>query len=324
MLEATESGPVKPARRPDELRAFIERAVAPHLTPKEDPRVPKLQAAVDEETGKVMRAILHHPDYQALEAAWRGVFFLIQGLETGTQLKLHLLDLSKAELAASAGKLHRLLVEDTSIPGAEPWAVVAGNFAFSRREADVALLGGLARIMQAAGAPFLAECDPAGDADSQEAARMWSALRHSPEAAWIGLALPRFLLRLPYGKNTDRLESFAFEEMPGKPEHGRYLWGNPAFACVYLLGQAFSSRGWEMRPGLFQELRGLPLHAYEADGEQRLQPCAETWMTEKDADWIMEQGFMPLASIKNQDAVRLVRFQSIADPPRALAGRWGG
>jgi type VI secretion system protein ImpC len=302
------------------LSAFIERVVRPHLAAREDPRLAEWVAKTDEATSEVMRAILHHPDFQALEAAWRAVFWLARELETGTDLKLYLLDITRSELAADPGRLRRLLVD--GVPGADPWAVVVGNYTFGRSEKDIALLGELAEVMAAAEAPLLAESEPADGGGSAPASRLWAALRGSRHASWIGLALPRFLLRLPYGAKTDPVEGFAFEEMPARPEHAHYLWGNPAFACAYLLGQAFRESGWNLRPGEVSEIRGLPLHAYEADGEQQLKPCAEVWMTERDAEWILEAGAMPLASLKNQDAVRLLRFQSIADPPAPLSGRW--
>ncbi len=143
-----------------------------------------------------------------------------------------------------------------------------------------------------------------------------------PEASAIGLALPRFLLRLPYGKKTDPIESFDFEEMPEAPSHEDYLWGNPAFACAALLAQSFSEYGWEMRPGAHAQIDGLPLHVYQRDGESELKPCAEALLTEDAAAHILENGLMPLVSLKERDSVRLVRFQSIAKPLRALAGGW--
>lgn len=322
VLDATETGAGGPSRPPDLLRDFIERAVAPHLAEPADPRRAESVAEADAAVGKLMRAILHHRDFQALEAAWRAVDWLVRGLETGPQLKVYVLDVSRADLPRCLPELNRLLVDQAAaIPGAEPWALVIGNFTFRRTESDIRLLSQLARIMQAAGAPFLTEADPA-DADSEDALRLWQALRRSAEAGSIGLALPRFLLRLPYGKETHPLESFAFEEMSGAPVHQHYLWGNPAFACAWLLGRAFSSEGWDLRPGAQREIKGLPLHVYVEDGEQQLKPCAEVLMTEREADELLEQGFMPLASLKNQDAALLVRFQSIADPAAPLAGRW--
>jgi type VI secretion system protein ImpC len=136
------------------------------------------------------------------------------------------------------------------------------------------------------------------------------------------LVLPRFLIRLPYGKETESTELFDFEEIPDVEAHGDYLWANPAFAAVLLLGQTFTLQGWALRPGALTEISGLPLHVYTVEGEPRSKPCAEVLMTQTAAEEMLEKGIMPLATIKEQPVVRLVRFQSIADPPTALAGRW--
>ena len=161
--------------------------------------------------------------------------------------------------------------------------------------------------MSFAGAPFLGEADPGkSGAESGDGALEWERLRQLPEACWIGLAMPRLLLRLPYGKKTDPVESFDFEEMPGVPIHQQYLWGNPAFACVQLLA----------------EIDRLPVHIYEAEGEKHAKPCAEVLLTERDIEWILDQGYMALDSKRDRDVVRLVRFQSIAKPPARLSGRW--
>jgi type VI secretion system protein ImpC len=135
--------------------------------------------------------------------------------------------------------------------------------------------------------------------------------------------MPRILLRLPYGRATSAAESFDFEEMPQPPDHEAYLWGSPAIACVCLLGQAFSARGWQLHPGLRNQLDGLPVHNYRVDGEPRMTPPAETWLTDRVTEKILAQGVMPLASSKSTDSILLVRSQSIADPGRALAGGWG-
>jgi type VI secretion system protein ImpC len=94
----------------------------------------------------------------------------------------------------------------------------------------------------------------------------WQTLKKMPEAAYPGLALPRFLLRLPYGADTDSLEQFDFEEMTNDQKYEGYLWGNPCFACACLLGQAFSAYGWDIRPGAVQDVSGLPLHVYQGNG----------------------------------------------------------
>jgi type VI secretion system protein ImpC len=110
--------------------------------------------------------------------------------------------------------------------------------------------------------------------------------------------------------------------MPEPVEHERYLWGNPAIACAYLLGESFSRYGWEMRPGALRDIDGLPLHLYRSEGEKRLKPCAEVLMTEEAAELLIGRGFIPLASLKDTDRVKVVRFQSIASPSAPLAGRW--
>jgi type VI secretion system protein ImpC len=326
---------------------FLQDIVRPHLVPNVEPHIEQLLAGVDEGISALMRSILHHPDFQALEAAWRGVDFLARGLETDERLKLHVLDISQDELAADLTasdelkntRLYKLLVEQAvEIPGAEPWALVAGNFTFDRTVAHAELLGRLAKVAQAAGAPFIAAAHPhllgcdnlhetpdpedwkaESDENDQQA---WETLRGIPEAAYLGLALPRFLLRLPYGSQTDPTERFEFEETTGAPVHEHYLWANPSIACAYLLGKAFSDYGWDLRPGILQDIGNLPLHMYQEDGETRLKPCAEVLLTEHAAEAILANGIMPLLSFRDQDMVRLARFQSLAAPPALLAGRW--
>lgn len=317
VVDAMEPRPSQVVSSRDELKSFVEQVVAPHVLPQEDPQLPELIARVDAVASELMRAILHDPHFQALEAAWRAVHFLVRGLETNELLKVYLLDISRTELAEQSAKYRALAHQLTPTPGAEPWAVVAGNFAFGQTEGDIKTLDRLADLMRAAGAPFLAEADPAVDSSPG-----WNSLRRSPAASWLGLALPRFLLRLPYGPKTEPIEGFRFEEMPGTPVHQEYLWGNPAFACAYLLGHAFSINGWDIRPGAYQEVEGLPLHVYEDGGEQKLQSCAEIEMSASDAEWVLDQGCMPLVWAKGQSAVCLLRFQSIADPPAPLSGRW--
>jgi type VI secretion system protein ImpC len=333
-------------RRADELQEFVRRVTQPHLVAAADPRQADAIAVIDRATSAQMRALLHTQDFQALEAAWRAVFLLVRRIETSSQLKLYLIDVSKPELVRDLGSsdlratgAYRLFVEKPA--GAEPWAVIAGNYTFGAGREDAELLARLAKLASAAGAPFVAGASPRllgcesfattpevrdwrglHDADADADAAAWTALRGLPEARSVGLALPRFLLRLPYGTKTAPVEAFDFEEMPHGPAHEDYLWGNPAFACALLLAQSFAEYGWEMGPRLISEVDGLPLHAYEYDGESGLKPCAEALLTEDSAERILENGLMPLASLKGRDAIRLVRFQSIAAPLRTLIGRW--
>lgn len=350
LVEQTEerAAGAQPSRPRDEWSDFLHRLVAPHLVPGEHPRQHELIAQVDKATGSQMQAILHHPDFQTLEAAWRAVLFLVKRIETGTNLKLYLIDISKAELARDltsstdlrAMGTYKLLVERTvETPGAPLWSVLAGNYTFDFTREDAELLARLSTIARAADAPFLAAahahllgCESIADtgnprdwrrASDGDSAQAWQALRRLPQASYAGLALPRFLLRLPYGKATESTEEFVFEEMSQPQSHEDHLWGSPAFACTLLLAEAFAEYGWEMRPGVCQDIEGLPLYVYEKDGESLVKPCAEVLLTEQAAERILEEGLMPLVWFKDQDTVRVARFQSIADPLKNLSGRWG-
>jgi len=338
-VERTEQGREKisqPSRTANELDGFVRRVVAPHLVAATDPRQAETLAMLDRALSVQMRALLHVPAFQRLEAAWRAVYFLVRRIETGAQLKLYLVDVSREELEADLNASHnltgtgayQLLVEKSvATPGADPWAVIVGNFEFGPTRADAELLGKLAKVAQSAGAPFLAAasprllgCESLSEAPhprqwtlppDPESVLAWAALRALPEAPWLGLALPRFLLRLPYGKETDSIGSFDFEEMAQPPAHEDYLWGNPSFACALLLAQSFSDSGWDMRPGIHNEIVGLPLHVYERDGESELKPCAEALLTEDTAECILERGLMPLVSVKGQDVVQVMGLRAV-------------
>lgn len=326
--------------------AFLQQIVAPYIVAREDPQQAELISAVDRATGALMRAVLHHPAFQGLEAAWRAVDVLVRRLETGPDLQLWLLDACKAELAAAftdgsdpgSSWINHVLVEQTvGTLGGVPWAVLIGNYTFETSQEDLTILSAMARLARSAGAPFVAAASPrllgceslehTPDPDDwrrrdEGDPKRWMDLRRSPEAAYVGLALPRFLLRLPYGREGERLEAFDFQELPDGESHDAYLWGNPAFGCACLLGRAFSEHGWGLRPGVVQEIEDLPIYVYEEDGERRVKPCAEVLLTVRAAEIILERGLMPLLSFRDRDVVRLARFQSIRDPLTSLAGRW--
>jgi type VI secretion system protein ImpC len=353
VLEMSGGSPTTQPKRnnlsPD-LRSLVQEVVRPYLLPDESEQE-SLVAAVDRAIGEQMRAVLHNPDFQALEAAWRALDFLVSRLETGTQLKLYLLDISFDELQAglladesiqSTG-IYKLLVENTvETFGGEPWAVLAGNYYFDFNAKHAELLSRLSFVAKNAIAPFvtagtsrvvgceslLALEDPrnwhlVSDSESRTA---WDELRRLSMARYLGLALPRFLLRLPYGSETEVTEEFSFEEMPqpSDEQHESYLWANPAFAVAYLLAEAYLQSGWDLRPGERQEIEGLPIHVYRVDGETRIKPCAEVLMTLRIAEKIIDHGPMPLITMKDTGTVRLGLVQSLALPATTLAGRWRG
>jgi len=345
MIEETESRvALKVLSGSDEVQEFARRLTAKYAVSAPDARQPELIASLDRAIGDTMRAILHHPDFQALEAIWRATLLLVRQLATGSQLKLYLLDISKQELA---GDLHaaedlrnsgifRQIVEKTvETLGADPLTIVIDAFRFGSTSEDMELLSKLATIAHRAGAVMLGEADPMllGSSGLEAAPSPrewkrpapeggWEKLRSQPESASIGLALPRFLLRLPYGEETSRLDSFDFEEFNDPPNHDEYLWGNPAFLVALMVGQSFEEAGWEMRPGSRLQMENLPLHTYRAQGELQAKPCAEVLLTDEAVERILDQGLMPLVSYKGRDRVRVGRFQSIAEPHGLLHGRW--
>jgi type VI secretion system protein ImpC len=301
------SAPVSVSEAND-LAAFIDRITKGYTVPRQTTAEQQRAARRDALASEALRAILHHPRIQALEAAWRALYMLVRGLNTDEDLKISILNITLPELISEMDTVHKELKRKG------PWAVIAANYSFGQSELDTQALHRMGRLAKALGAPFLAEAHLQEDEHSED----WHDLRHSAEATWIGLALPRFLLRLPYGKDTSAIDSFPFEEMP-KSEHKAYLWGNPAFFCAYLLGQSFLAHGWSLNP-IERRIDNLPMHVYHEDGESVAKPCAEVLLTEREALKILDAGFMPLASLKYEPAAMVVRFQSIAEPPTPLSG----
>ena len=174
-----------------------------------------------------------------------------------------------------------------------------------------------------AGGPLLAAGDPALAGDDGLALAGWHSLRQSEVAPWIGLAAPRLLLRLPYGKASDPVERFAFEELGAAPEPGQFLWGNGGLACALLIGRAFTARGWGFEPGDEREIADLSAYTFVKDGERELQACAEQYLGEAAGELLMAAGLMPVLSHRHRNAVTVPRFQSVAEPAQPLAGLGG-
>jgi type VI secretion system protein ImpC len=317
-------GERRPPSGPAGIDAFLREVVAPHIIPAPDARQPRLVAAVDEAAAHHLRALLHAPGFQRLESSWRALHRLVASVEE--EISLFLLDVSRAELGADlaggpdGSGLHRRLGDAEA-----PWSLVVLDESFGPGPEDLTLLAALGAVAAQVGVSILAGADPRLDwgALDDEAAARWLRLRRSRQASAIGLALPRWLLRLPYGPKTDPIESFAFDEMGQTRAHDHYLWGNPAFACALLAVAAFRENGADMQLGDVLELDDLPAHTYREDGEAHLQPCAEVFMPERVSIALLGSGLMPLISVRDRNSARLARFQSIADPQTALVGPWG-
>jgi type VI secretion system protein ImpC len=280
----------------DPFQQYLRDLARAHAASPQAPDKQRIAAS-----GERMRALLHHPRFQALEAAWRGLGFVVRQPEDNTA-RIHIAQFSRQDL-------ERDLAESTDLRSTQtyallhnrPWQGIFGLYAFGDADADIDLLGKIALLAASVNAPFVAE----GSADM---GAHWDELRSIPEAKYLGLALPRFLLRLPYGAKSSAIESFEFEEMPAVPVHAHYLWGHPALACLALLVGAEDEL----------DLHHLPLHSYKEDGEWKMTPCAEVWMTEPEVSALIDLGLMPLISFRDSDRIRLAGFRAINSAPLAI------
>ena len=319
------------------ITEYIHEIAERHSIPAADPQQPQMLDLLDEVISHTMNAVLHDPQFQNLEALWRGLDFVVRRTDLDAELQLFVLDLSKHELAAALADttsadnpLRRLLVEETvKTPGADPWGAVFGAYTFSPCRQDAAILQRIASLTAAAGAPFVAAA--AGFAPDLELASLqsdspspdetdlsvWDELRSSSIADGISLMWPRLMLRLPYGESTRPVDDFAFEEMPKGSDHSAYLWGNPVFAAACVLGESFSRDAWQLRPEQMQCLDGLPVHVYEADGESTCHSCGEYVLRESDLEYFANCGISPLISFRDQDRVALRMYSLGGTPLRA-------
>lgn len=341
-----DSYPSETTRSP-ELNKFIRDVVRPHLIHTDENEQERLLSYVDEAISELMRKILHHPQFQALESAWRGLYFVVRRTETSNDLKLFLMDISKAEIIAnlkssddlSDTDIYRKVFadRDTTISN-EPWSLICGNYTFALNVEDTASLMRLAKIGNISNAPFISQIKPnmlgiesiadqprMSDwditTDSSEA-KLWTMLRTIPEAGNLGFIIPGLLIRLPYGKDSEPTEVFSFEEFTVKFDHENYVWINSSFAIALLFAQSYRSFAWDMGHSLFQELEGFPVHLYPAEDGVQTKAPTEIYLSHQSCDCLIEQGLMPLISFRDTDRIRLGIFQSIAFPPKSLTGRW--
>ena len=324
-----------------ELSSFIKKIVKPHLVQVDFEEQSKLLIIVDEVISDLMRKILHHPHFQVLESAWRGVFLLVRQAETDSHLKIYLLNISKSELTdnlkstddLTESKIYRYFAANS-----EPWALVCGNYSFSLNIDDVAALIRLAKIANNTNTPFISNIKPEmfgfdcfGDADSSNnwkinedstENKLWMMLRAVPETTHLGLALPRFLARLPYGEKIEPTEVFYFEEFRDAVPHKHYLWSNPIFICATLLAKTFTKYGWEMSGNFLQDITNLPIYQYKDNGETKTKSCAEITFTEDNCEKLLQQGLIPLISFRDTDRIKVGRFQAVAESFSMLKGKW--
>ncbi|MCW7539691.1 type VI secretion system contractile sheath large subunit [Aquabacterium sp. A7-Y] len=304
------------------LDALVRRAVGPFVRPAPSPQLAELLGAVDDAMGDTLRAVLHDRDFQQLESLWRGVDLLLRQLETGARLEVHLLDVSAEELAADlAGTndlaetgLYRWLVSQPGEEAGGGYAAIAALHGFEPTPSHAALLGRLARVASHAGAPvfsamttdLLAERRKPPPAEVREAL---AALRRLPEAGFLCLAGPRFLLRHAYGRRTDPIASFDFEEFNPREGLRSLLWGHPALAALC---------AWMQDGGIC--LRDMPMQVLRDEaGDTTALPCTDRLIRADMAVTLREFGVQPLLAAKNEPMVRMQALAAVNGAPLSRA-----
>jgi type VI secretion system protein ImpC len=283
--------------------------------------------------------ILHAPEFQRLEAAWRALHYLVVQSDTGALLKVRLLNASKADLVKDletasefdqSALFRKIYEEEYGMFGGEPFGTLIGDYEFGRHPRDIALLERFSGVVAAAHSPFLSSAGPelfgwesfAELNRPGEVARLfagneyakWRAFRDSEDSRYVGLVLPRILLREPYLRQTEIVESFDFEEDVDGPDQRKYLWGNPAFALGARLADAFTRYSWcaSIRGvdagGLVE---GLASHAFETDrGRIAVKGPVEIAVPDLREKELADLGFIPLVHCKGSDLAVFSSAQS--------------
>ena len=302
-------------------------------------------AAIDQKLSEQINLILHHADFQKLEGAWRGLHYLVNNTETDEQLKIRVMNISKQDLGKTLKRykgtawdqsplFKRLYEEEFGQFGGEPFGCLVGDFFFDQSAPDVELLGEMAKVAAAAHAPFIAGASPnVMQMDSwQELANprdltkifttpeyaAWRSLRESDDSRYIGLAMPRFLSRMPYGARTNPVEAFNFEEDTGAADHGKYTWANAAYAMAVNINRSFKEYGWCSRIRGIESggaVQGLPTHSFPTDdGGVDMKCPTEIAISDRREAELAKNGFMPLVHRKNSDFAAFIGAQSLQKP----------
>ncbi|MGF1446247.1 MAG: type VI secretion system contractile sheath large subunit [Pikeienuella sp.] len=302
-------------------------------------------AAIDAKLTEQINEILHHQDYQKLESSWRGLHYLVNNTETDEMLKIRVLNISKKDLHKTLKKFKgtawdqspifkKIYEEEYGQFGGEPYGALVGDYYFDHSPPDVELLNEMSKVAAAAHAPFFAASSPTlFQMDSwQELANPrdltkifqtaeyapWRSLRESDDSRYIGLAMPRFLGRYPYGAKTDPVEEFEFEEDTDGSVHGKYCWVNAAYGMAVNINRAFKLYGWCTRIRGVESggaVYGLPTHTFPTDdGGVDMKCPTEIAISDRREAELAKNGMMPLIHRKNSDVAAFIGAQSLQKP----------
>ncbi len=296
-------------------------------------------AQIDALISKQLNEILHYPDFQKLEASWRGLHYLVNQSETGTMLKVRVLNVSKQDLVKDLEKavefdqsalFKKVYEEEYGMFGGAPFGALIGDYEFGKHPQDIALLEKISNVAAAGHAPFISagnaellnlesftQLDQPRDLakifDTTEYAK-WKSFRESEDSRYVGLCLPHILMRLPYGEATAPVEAFRFEEDVDGTQHQKYLWGNAAYAFATRLTEAFAKYSWcaairGVEGGGLVE--GLPAHTFKTDdGDIALKCPTEIAITDRREKELSDLGFIPLVHCKGTDYAAFFGAQS--------------
>jgi type VI secretion system protein ImpC len=329
------------------VRTLAEQALRETTVVSDDVigTVKAIIAEIDKKLSDQINVIMHSERFQQVESAWRGLHYLVNNSETDEMLKIRVMNISKKDLAKTLKKykgtawdqsplFKKLYEEEYGQLGGEPYGSLVGDYYFDHTPGDVELLGQMAQIAAAAHAPFLAAASPGsmGMESWQELANPrdlskifsspeyagWRSLRESDDAKYVGLAMPRFLARVPYGAKTSPVEEFEFEEETGGGDHSRYTWANAAYAMAVNINRAFKQYGWctairgVESGGAVEE---LPVHTFPSDDGGGDMKCpTEIAISDRREAELANCGFMPLIHRKNTDVAAFIGAQSLQKP----------
>jgi type VI secretion system protein ImpC len=300
-------------------------------------------AQLDRLISAQLNEIMHHQDFQKLEASWRGLSYLIDQTETGEKLRIRVMNISKQELLKDMEKaaefdqstlFKKIYEEEFGTFGGASYGCLIGDYEFGNHPQDLSLLEKMSQVAASAHAPFISAASPAifnlesftDIGNPRDMAKIfqtveyakWKSFRDSEDSRYVGLCLPHTLMRLPYGQATVPVETFDFEENVDGTDHGKYLWGNAAYALGTRITDAFSKYGWTAAVrgveggGLVQ---GLPVHTFRTDeGEVALKCPTEIAITDRREKELADLGFIPLIHCKGTDYAAFFSTQTSNKP----------
>lgn len=302
-------------------------------------------AQIDKVLSDQVNLILHHDDFQKLEGSWRGLHHLVNNTETDEMLKIKVFNVTKKEVHKTLKKFQgtawdqspvfkKIYTHEYGMFGGEPFGCLIGDYEFDHSPQDVEFLKEIAKVSAAAHMPFIAAASPKVMnmdswqelADPRDLTKIfgtpeyaaWRSLRESEDARYIGLTLPRFLSRLPYGAKTSPVEQFDFEENVANADHSKYTWSNSAYAMGVNINRAFKLYGWCSRIRGIESggaVEGLPTHTFPTDdGGVDMKCPTEIAIDDRREAELAKNGFMPLLHKKNSDFAAFIGAQSLQKP----------